>query len=182
MAERPGILAPFHIISYGTLLGTQTFQTFVGGIIAFKTLPRPQFAALQSSIFPVYFGLQTLLPLVVAATYPGEQSFGGFGPSSISGVLAEGNRLSTLLPIAVTFVSGLANMLALEPAASKIKTERQRQESIDGKKYYDPGPHSKEMMRLNKSFGRIHGISTLVNLAGLAATLYYGKTLAGRLV
>jgi hypothetical protein len=54
-------------------------------------------------------------------------------------------------------------------------------ESIDGKKSYDAPPHSKEMTELNKEFGKLHGISTVVNLAGLAATIAYGVVLGKRL-
>ncbi|KAI1917395.1 hypothetical protein LOZ39_000387 [Ophidiomyces ophidiicola] len=182
MAGQHSTLAQFHIISYGTLLGAQAYQSFIGGIVAYKSLPRPQFATLQASIFPIYFGLQTFFPLVVAATYPGEHSLGVSGPSGFAGVLADGHGVSTLLPLTLTLVGGLANLLVFQRATSKIMGQRKRQESIDGKKYYETGPHSKEMIQLNKSFGRIHGISTLVNFAALAATIYYGKTLADRLV
>lgn len=51
----------------------------------------------------------------------------------------------------------------------------------DGKKSYDPAPHSKEMQKLNKAFGKAHGASTLINLAGLVATIWYGVVIAGRL-
>lgn len=54
-------------------------------------------------------------------------------------------------------------------------------ETRDGKKSYDAPPHSKEMMRLNKTFARMHGVSSLLNLLGLAATVWYGCTLAERL-
>lgn len=54
-------------------------------------------------------------------------------------------------------------------------------ETKDGKKSYDPAPHSKEMQRLNRAFGRLHGASTLINLAGLVATMWYGVHLAERL-
>lgn len=54
-------------------------------------------------------------------------------------------------------------------------------ETRDGKKYYDPGPKSLEMQRLNKSFMRLHGASSLSNLAGLLAMVYYGFTLAEKL-
>jgi len=54
-------------------------------------------------------------------------------------------------------------------------------ETRDGKKSYDPAPHSKEMQKLNKAFGRIHGISSLLNLAGYLATAWYGVSLAERL-
>ncbi|PGH15088.1 hypothetical protein AJ79_02614 [Helicocarpus griseus UAMH5409] len=175
------LLAPFHILSYGTLLGTQVYQSFVGGIIAFRALPRPMFSTLQASIFPVYFSLQTALPLAVALTYPGAKTFMGRGPSSLSGVFAEGQRTSTLLPIFTMFVTGLANMLVVGPMTTRIMRERKHQETIDGKKSYDPAPHSKEMLRLNKSFARMHGVSSLVNLAALISTIWYGVVLANRI-
>lgn len=54
-------------------------------------------------------------------------------------------------------------------------------ETRDGKKSYDPAPHSKEMLKMNRAFGRMHGISSLLNLAGFLATMWYGVTLAERL-
>ena len=36
------------------------------------------------------------------------------------------------------------------------------------------------MMKLNKSFGKLHQLSAVVNLAALAATIYYGVVLAER--
>lgn len=58
--------------------------------------------------------------------------------------------------------------------------ERKHQETRDGKKSYDTGPQSKEMLRLNKAFGRMHGISALTNLVGLSFTIWYGFLLADR--
>lgn len=54
-------------------------------------------------------------------------------------------------------------------------------ETRDGKKYYDPGPKSAEMQRLNSSFARLHGASALSNMIGLGAMLFYGAVLAERL-
>lgn len=54
-------------------------------------------------------------------------------------------------------------------------------ETKDGKKSYDSPPHSKEMARMNKQFGRMHGVSALVNMGGLLATVWYGITIAERL-
>ncbi|KAL2223141.1 hypothetical protein M432DRAFT_39075 [Thermoascus aurantiacus ATCC 26904] len=174
-------LGSFHILSYGTLLGVEVYQSFIGGVIAFRTLPRPQFSTLQSAIFPVYFSLQTALPIVAALTFPGERNVFGVGPSSISGVLAPENRYTTLLPLATVFVTGITNLLVLGPKTVKVMEERKQQEVRDGKKSYDPPPHSKEMTALNKKFGRLHGLSTLVNLFGLLATMYYGTVLGKRL-
>lgn len=124
-------------------------------------------------------------------------------PSSIFGLAAKENRLTTLAPIVTMFAAGLANLLVVGPATNRIKDQRNRQgksafflfymfligfvflifsaEIRDGKKSYDPAPHSKEMLRLNKSFRRLHGVSSLVNLTGLLATVFYGTVLAGRL-
>jgi len=54
-------------------------------------------------------------------------------------------------------------------------------ESIDGKKSYDAPPHSQKMTELNKKFGKLHGVSTLINLGAVIATLAYGVVLGGRL-
>ncbi|MCJ1238014.1 hypothetical protein MMC14_006001 [Varicellaria rhodocarpa] len=175
--------APYHILTYGTLLGTEFFQSFIGGIVAYKALPRPQFASLQQAIFPIYFSLQTALPVILALTYPGTNSSLGTAavPSSLGGVFAEKNRTSVLAPLVTIFASSLVNLALVGPATTKIMRERKHQETRDGKKSYDSPPHSKEMMRMNKSFGRMHGVSSLLNLGGLLATMWYGFTLAERL-
>lgn len=54
-------------------------------------------------------------------------------------------------------------------------------ETRDGKRSYDPAPHSKEMVALNKRFSRVHGMSSLVNMVSLIATVYYGAVLSKRL-
>lgn len=54
-------------------------------------------------------------------------------------------------------------------------------ETRDGKRYYDPGPQSSEMQRLNSSFAKMHGASSLANIIGTAAMIYYGFTLAEKL-
>lgn len=171
----------------------------MGGIVSYKALARPQFSQLQQKLFPVYFGIQTTLPVVVALTYPASKL--GLGISSgFHGVFADVNRWSVLIPIATIFVTSLANMALVGPATTKIMRERKHQgtvlvpfccqlgtrltcesETRDGKKYYDPAPHSEEMQRLNKSFGSMHGISSLLNLTGFIATLWYGVSLAARI-
>ncbi|KAJ5174751.1 uncharacterized protein N7482_000628 [Penicillium canariense] len=167
---------PYHILSYGTLLGSQIFQSFVGGIVAFRALPRPQFATLQTAIFPVYFSMQTALPVVVALTASrGGQALG------ISGLLGPEDRFSTLLPMATVAITGLINMFVLRPLTVNTMRERKQQETRDGKKSYDAPPHSKEMVALNKKFGRIHGLSSLVNMVSLIATIWYGAVLSKRL-
>lgn len=154
------------------------FKSFVGGIVAYRVLPRPSFSTLQSGIFPVYFAMQTVLPAALALTFPGTSVVSGSPERSLRGLMLEQNRWSALVPIGTVFFAGLANFAFVGPAATKAMRERKHQETRDGKKSYDPAPHSKEMQRLNKKFGQLHGISTLINLAALLATIWYGGTLA----
>ncbi|KAK5031735.1 hypothetical protein LTS07_004355 [Exophiala sideris] len=173
--------APYHIISYGVLLGSQVFQTFVGGIVAFRSLPRPQFATLQSAIFPVYFSMQTVLPIILAITLPAERAAIGMVPSSISGVLEPANRFRVLVPLSIMLATAAANLIYLGPVTTQTMKERKHQETRDGKKSYDPPPHSKQMQALNERFSRLHGASSLVNVVSLGAAIWYGFYLAERI-
>ncbi|KAF3393015.1 putative mitochondrial outer membrane protein [Talaromyces pinophilus] len=172
-------LGPFHILSYGTLLGAQIYQSFIGGTTAYKALPRPQFSALQNKLFPIYFSLQAALPIALALTFPGK--FGTSDLSSVYGVIAPENRFAVLLPLGSVSVAGLVNLLYLTPKVGRVIKERFLQESIDGKKAYDAPPHSQKMTELNKRFGKLHGVSSLLNMGALIATIAYGVYLGGRL-
>ncbi|KAL2852340.1 hypothetical protein BJX68DRAFT_265855 [Aspergillus pseudodeflectus] len=167
---------PFHILSYGTLLGVQLYQSFVSGIIAFRVLPRPQFASLQAKTFPTYFAIQTALPLVVALTASRSGQ-----PLGVFGLLEPENKFKILLPLATAFVTGLINLTVLRPLTVNTMRERKHQETRDGKKSYDPAPHSKEMVALNKKFGRLHGASSLINMVTIGVTVYYGVVLSKKL-
>lgn len=94
-------------------------------MIAFRALPRPQFAQLQTATFPIYFSLQSALPVVVALTASeGGQVLG------ISGLLAPENRLNTLLPMATAVLTGLANQFILRPLTVNVMRERKKQGKI----------------------------------------------------
>ena len=78
-------------------------------------------------------------------------------------------------------IMGLVNWAIVGPATTKVMRDRKSQEHKDGKKSYDKGPQSKEMMGLNKKFARIHGISSLVNLGAVLVTGWYGVMIAERM-
>jgi uncharacterized membrane protein len=125
--------------------------------------------------------MQTALPLVLALTFPGEQTALSTHSSGFASVLSEGYRWSVLTPLATMLVTGLANMAYLGPATTKCMRERKHQETRDGRKSYDPPPHSQEMQRLNRRFGVLHGASTIVNLVGWGAMIWYGFYLGNRI-
>ena len=54
-------------------------------------------------------------------------------------------------------------------------------ETRDGKRYYDPGPKSDAMQKLNTSFSILHSASSIVSLIGTGYMVYYGFVLADRL-
>ncbi|KAI0862644.1 hypothetical protein F4860DRAFT_471316 [Xylaria cubensis] len=174
--------APYHVLSYGALLGTQFFHTFINSITSFKVLERPQFAILQRAVFPAYFGIQTAAPVVLALTYPGRAGrFAAVLPQGISGVLHPTNRWGVLVPLSAAFVTGLVNLVYFLPETNKVTAQRRKQEIKDGKQSWDKGSQSKDMKALNKKFGKLHGYSSLFNLVTLVSTIAYGVNLAARI-
>ncbi|KAI9166681.1 mitochondrial outer membrane protein [Paramyrothecium foliicola] len=172
-------VAPYHILSYGTLLGTTFFHSFINGPVMFKTVTRAVFSSVQTNLFPIYFGLQTAVPVVLALTFPGSTLLGL--PSGITGLLDGAVRWNSLVPIATTFFTGLINLLFLLPATQQVMKDRRGQVKRDGKEWYAEGPHSEEMQALNKKFGVLHGVSSLLNLGTLVSLIAYGFTLGARI-
>jgi hypothetical protein len=166
---------------YGILLGSTTWQSFPAGLIAFRALPRAQFATLQTAIVPKYFATQTVLPMLMALTFPSEQTAIGMRAGGFAGVFHESNRFNVLVPLATIFVTSLVNLAYFGPATTRCMRLRKHQETRDGKKSYDSGPHSSEMEKLNKEFSFLHGSSTLVNMVGWVSMLWYAFVLGARI-
>ncbi|KAH6633706.1 hypothetical protein C7974DRAFT_177043 [Boeremia exigua] len=172
--------ATYHLLSYGTLLGSTLFQSFISGVVAYRVLPRPQFSTLQKHTFPVYFTLQTAAPVALLLTYPS-------GPSRLLPVLSSAHVLPTPTDnlssylIATMFATALANLVYLGPQTTRVMVERKHQETRDGKAAYDKGPHSVAMQKLNTRFSVLHSVSSVVNLVGLGAMVWYAAVLGGGL-
>lgn len=88
----------------------------------FRTLERPQFSAVQTKLFPIYFSLQTAAPAVLAVTHPGNS-----GLLSLDGLLDPANRWTALVPIATMFTSSLLNLVVLLPKTTGVMAERRLQ-------------------------------------------------------
>lgn len=124
----------YHILSYGTFLGTTFFHSFVGGVVAYRDLPRPMFARLMEGTFPFYFGIQTALPLAMMLTFPGqtvlqlgEERVGS--DSGISGLFKAENRWTAMVPLMTMLISGAINTVVLGPATTKTMKQRHHQGS-----------------------------------------------------
>lgn len=70
-------LAPYHLLSYSTLLGMSFYQSFIVVKVVHRALPGRAFVTLQGRLFPIYFQLQTLYLFFTAATFP------PYGPISL---------------------------------------------------------------------------------------------------
>ncbi|RSL61288.1 hypothetical protein CEP54_006281 [Fusarium duplospermum] len=141
---------------------------------------RPSFSAIQQKLFPIYFGLQTILPGILALTFPGNSLIGlSNGPR---GLVTEFARWHSLLPIGIMALTGAVNFTILLPLTTETMKQRRGQVKRDGKEWFAAGPHSDEMKALNKRFGILHGISSLINLTTFFAAVAYGFTLGGRVL
>ncbi|EHK41264.1 uncharacterized protein TrAtP1_004706 [Trichoderma atroviride] len=169
-------VAPYHIITYGTALGTTFFHTFVTTVVMIRSVDLKTFQEVLFKLWPYYFGLQAATSAVLALTTPGSL----LTHSGISGFLAPANRWGTLVPIAATFVSSLANLFVALPATIKLEQERYGQGKRDGKEWFEKEGASAEMKALNRKFDMLHGLSASLNLTSFFGLLAYGFTLARR--
>jgi hypothetical protein len=64
------LLAPLHLLTYSTLLGTQLYQTFLLNNLTYRVLPRTTFTTLQRRLFPIFFRARVLLLCLAALTLP----------------------------------------------------------------------------------------------------------------
>lgn len=152
-------LVLLHLLAFSSWFGCSVWVSFVAGIVMFKTLPRHVFGRLQSRLFPAYFQFSVVTVALAIATSGAVVKTSETIPSSLVIIMA-----STLL-----------NLLYFEPATTRIMFKRHAVEKRlgtghevgkikpdDPKKANDP-----ELKALSKTFGMLHGISTLLTLGAI---------------
>lgn len=155
-----------HVLAYGVVTGTTLWHSFVGGPVAYKTIPRQQFGHLQSRLFPPFFALQAVCGGLMLYTATRQTTA----------------TYNDLLVSAITFGSGLVNLLALGPWTTKVMDKRHKLERSTNTKYTDPQETlSPEMKELNTTFAIAHGLSSLVNMAAVGALLLHAVHLGHKL-
>lgn len=141
-----------HLAAFGTWFGAQVWTTFFAGLTMFKNLPRQTFGKLQAKLFPQYFQLGTFCTVAVVLT--GARVGLPMGPA--------------LFSLAFT----LTNLLYLEPESTRVMFERYEAEKRGDKDAQKAAA---------KSFGKMHGISSLSNLMALMGLVAHGSLIAARL-
>ncbi|KAJ9530033.1 hypothetical protein QJQ45_023311 [Haematococcus lacustris] len=144
----PGRLAAFmHVAAFGLWLGSNIWNTFFVGLTMFKHMPRQTFGRVQSALFPQYFTLTTGCNILLLGSL---LLCGAPGPATTSAALALGGALAC----------SMANMLWVEPVATRLMFQRYDIENKPNKSEEDKA----QIAVLYKSFGKYHGISSLLNL------------------
>ncbi|KAH9853085.1 hypothetical protein C2E23DRAFT_823195 [Lenzites betulinus] len=158
----------FYQVGYAWLYGMTVWVTFIGGVIAFKTLPRQQFGTLQHRTFPIYFVLSIGLSsgLLGLWTYS--------HPAVLTAYLEPSRGdVAQAYALAAVVLGQVANHSVVGPLTSKTMFKRHKLEKQEGKAYNEPGV-SAEMKALNKTFAKLHGVSSLANMTAFLALLFHG--------
>ncbi|KAH8156250.1 hypothetical protein CIB48_g11995 [Xylaria polymorpha] len=168
------LLAPIHLLSFSTLLGTQLYQTFVVTKICYISLPRTAFTTLQKRLFPIYFRSQSLLMLLTIITIPSQ------GPLTLIA------NKAAWIPFAFASVTAGLNLLVYGPRTRQITTrdglhKPSTDDDDDDNDVDINDTPSLEMQRLNRSFSRNHAMSIHLNLLSIGAMLWWGWKLASSL-
>jgi len=147
-------LAATNLASMGTQFGTQMWVSLVAGPTMFMNMERHAFGDLQSRLFPKFGMVGVSTGMLGLASY----HIAHPSPDSLTAVLA----CSALVHILNTFV--------LFPVTTRFMYERRKHEE-----------GTDEFKKASKKFGITHGISNLVNLAGLALNVAYFYLLATKI-
>ncbi|KAK7064541.1 DUF4149 domain-containing protein [Favolaschia claudopus] len=161
-------LGGLYLVAYGFLFGMSVWISFFGGVIAYKTLPRAQFSALQHKTFPIYFvlslGLGSTLLGLWTLNHPAVQTH--YADPLVADVA------QAYVLVFVLLMQGV-NYFVVGPLTSKTMFERMKLEKEEGKSYNEAGV-SAQMKALNARFGMLHGLSSLANLGAVLTLGYHG--------
>ncbi|KAF8610662.1 hypothetical protein BDV93DRAFT_517756 [Ceratobasidium sp. AG-I] len=161
---------------FAYVFGSTLWGSFIAGFIAYRALPKQQFGLLQSRIFPIFFSTSTAVTATLFAIWATvhsdvrEDSFNFQKPAVTQ---------AWVLMFAV--LSHATNLFYFGPETSRIMFQRHKLERSEKKQYNDPTA-SPEMKQLNKQFGALHGISSLVNLLSFLCLVVHGVWIGNRSV
>ncbi|KAJ7919064.1 hypothetical protein B0H13DRAFT_1990220 [Mycena leptocephala] len=159
-----------YLVAYGWLFGMSLWISFFGGVIAYKTLPRAQFGALQHKTFRKFHLLRLVIGLSSTLLGLWTVNHPAVLTHYTSPLVADVAQAYTLV---LVLLSQGSNYFVVGPLTSKTMFERMKLEKEEGKTYNESGVSDK-MKALNGRFGMLHGISSLANLAAVLALGFHG--------
>ncbi|KAJ5958083.1 uncharacterized protein N7479_005233 [Penicillium vulpinum] len=162
-----GNLLPYHLLSYGALLGTELYQSFVNTRICYQALPMKEFIVLQKRLFPIYFGTQVGLTALTAATHP---------PYSILSLVQDPWSAA---PLAVVALTGCLNWFIYGPRTTTTSLVRRALQESENNEADSDGS---KILRANRNFARNHAMAIHLNAIAMIATVVYGFSLSATLM
>jgi hypothetical protein len=101
------LVAPIHLLTHSTLLGTQLYQSFVMVKVAYSSLPTEAFTTLQKHVFPIYFRGQCTLLILSVVTFP-------HGPAALF------HTKGDWIPFLVAGITAALNLAVYGPRTSRL--------------------------------------------------------------
>ncbi|SCU82143.1 LADA_0C03268g1_1 [Lachancea dasiensis] len=149
----------FNLLFYSFAFGGTAFYSYVASPLAFKHLNRESFSELQKVVFPYFFQMHAVSPLILGLTAPMPLQTG------------------PLVSLVSASVSGCLNLFWLLPWTRRVKEERQAlAQTLQGDEL------EAQDAPLRKEFGKSHGLSLLFNMTHVIGMFAYGCFLARGLI
>ncbi|GLJ55054.1 hypothetical protein SUGI_1181690 [Cryptomeria japonica] len=149
-----------HLLAFSTLYGSSVWVNLLAGHVLAATIPRQQFALIQSKMYPLYFNTMAFGLSICLLTHP------AIHPSKSEAGIQRLLGYNLLFSLLFT----LANLLILEPRTTKVVFEKLRVEKEEGRGT-DVADNTNEdnvlkcrIMRLNRKLKFLHRLSSLVNM------------------
>ncbi|KAH8703696.1 hypothetical protein BGW36DRAFT_288724 [Talaromyces proteolyticus] len=169
---------PYHILAYGTFLGSQLYQSFINTKICYRSLPPQNFNNLNKRLFPVYFRCQLGLALLTFVTKP--------AASWLQPPVANAGNLLLSLATAMAglnwYIYGPRTNDAMLEKARVVKEAREESEASNNKNNDTNDTETAALVqKVKKSFSHNHAMSIHLNLIAMIATVAYGIVLGDKL-
>ncbi|TIA81795.1 hypothetical protein E3P98_01857 [Wallemia ichthyophaga] len=173
-----------YLILLGALLGVQLWQSYIGAVVTYKTLPKNTFGRLQAKLVPAYTIVASTLASALLGRWIVHRAHAlDFGSlcEVVRGLKYAGvysaihtihtDAFNTIL-LAAVGLAHFVNLAVLAPATTDFMFARHRLEAdvASQEKKTDVSP---EMHKLNRKFNILHSLSSFVDLSALAATLLH---------
>ncbi|CAK9232373.1 unnamed protein product [Sphagnum troendelagicum] len=179
------LLRLLHLFTFSIISGSAMWVTFVSGLILSTSLPRQQFAYVQSRIFPIYLTILATGELVLCLLH------------SLLHPWFSADRLERwqLQNIVWTLIATLFNLLVLEPWETKALYQKLKLEKLEeGRRVHEttttpedtlPVEQEAKQMKIeeiNKKLKTLHMYSSTLNVLTLAGLMWHLWYLARRCV
>lgn len=153
--ERVSRLLRFvHLLAYAVTFGSAVWMTFISGRILSRTIPREQFRAVQTRMFPYFLKFMVVGEAALAV---------------LSNLTSSSSSKWPLLGFLFLIAATAFNAFVLEPKTTKIYLERVRTEKEEGR-----GVDAAGLSEKQQKFNEVHGLSALLNLLSLAGLTLHG--------